>query len=783
MAVTPATAFRRWTRRAAVAVAFAVALASLTAAVVLAAPDHFLVSPSMPAGGWAAGSTWGATVYVRSTSTGLPDSAYRGTVQLTSTDPHFLRPADHTFTAADAGIWHFDLSFRTAGSQTLTATDVTEPGINGTSDPVRVVAGAPSALAFVQQPGNGTPGGALVRQPIVGVQDDWGNLVTSAPSAAVSLALNYPWSGGVGTLTCRGGTSATMSGGVATFSGCAVDLAGPEIYLVATAPSQPTWSSAMSTAFAVAAAAATTTHFVFTSVPTIVAAGTPFSVTFQATTAAGTVDAAYRGTVQFTSTDGLATSPVPYAFTAADAGARTVSWTLATAGAQTIAVTQIGGISIAGTASVTVSPTVRAATHLVFTSVPATATAGTAVRVVLSAVAADGLTVPAYRGTVRFSSTDPAATRPADYTFVAADTGVHAFTVTFAAGGTQTLTATDAAIASVTGTTSGIAVAAAPPVTTHFTFTGVPATVAAGTGTRFLMRATDAGGLTDPTYRGTVHFASTDSLATRPGDITFGAADAGSHLVAVTFATGGTQTVTAADSAYASITGTTPGIVVTGGASPSPSPSASPSASPSPSPTPTPAGALALVASSATTTYPAHVSLTVALAGGGSGRHVSIEGRPAGSTAWTEVGSVTTDATGTASLTLAPAHTSAYRAVWAGTPTLAAATSGPVAVAVRFFVAVSPSTTTRTAARGTRLGWTATVGPVTPGAIVRFRVYERTSTTWTLRGTTLVRTSATGKAAFSRTFASAGRFYMEAIALAGSQNASGGAPKKYITVR
>ena len=575
MASRPSLGLRSRTGRAAAAAVLALVLTTASAAIVLAAPDHFQVSPSVPSGGWVAGQAYNTTAFVRSTADGSTDLAYRGTVHVSSTDPLATLPANHTFTAGDAGAWVFPATFRTAGNQTITLTDVGERGINGTGVGIFVVAGAPQHLAFVQQPGDGTVGVALARQPIVHVQDSWGNLVDTLAATPIVLALAFP-PGGSGVLSCTGGTSLATVGGVAAFVGCAVNHVGTGFWLTATAPSQPAWGA---------------------------------------------------------------------------------------------------------------------------------------------------------------------------------------------------------------GGSSNFAVAAAPPVTTHFTFTGVPATVAAGTGTRFLMRATDAGGLTDPTYRGTVHFASTDSLATRPGDITFGAADAGSHLVAVTFATGGTQTVTAADSAYASTTGTTPGIVVTGGASPSPSPSASPSASPSPSPTPTPAGALALVASSATTTYPAHVSLTVALAGGGSGRHVSIEGRPAGSTAWTEVGSVTTDATGTASLTLAPAHTSAYRAVWAGTPTLAAATSGPVAVAVRFFVAVSPSTTTRTAARGTRLGWTATVGPVTPGAIVRFRVYERTSTTWTLRGTTLVRTSATGKAAFSRTFASAGRFYMEAIALAGSQNASGGAPKKYITVR
>ena len=50
-----------------------------------------------------------------------------------------------------------------------------------------------------------------------------------------------------------------------------------------------------------------------------------------------------------------------------------------------------------------------------------------------------------YTGTIHFSSSDPSAGLPADYTFVAADAGVHVFNLAFNDAGTQTLTVTDAA--------------------------------------------------------------------------------------------------------------------------------------------------------------------------------------------------------------------------------------------------------------------------------------------------------------------------------------------------
>src|SRR5207245_1080108 len=63
-----------------------------------------------------------------------------------------------------------------------------------------------------------------------------------------------------------------------------------------------------------------------------VPAGVAVSVTVTARDASNTPATSYRGTVHFTSSDGTATLPGNYAFTAADNGVHTFSVTLRTAG-------------------------------------------------------------------------------------------------------------------------------------------------------------------------------------------------------------------------------------------------------------------------------------------------------------------------------------------------------------------------------------------------------------------------------------------------------------------
>ena len=83
--------------------------------------------------------------------------------------------------------------------------------------------------------------------------------------------------------------------------------------------------------------------------------------------------------------------------------------------------------------------------------------AGSTHSVTVTALDAYGNVAPGYRGTIHFTSSDTKATVPADYTFTAADAGVHKFPSTLSPGltlktaGSQWVRATDKTTASITG--------------------------------------------------------------------------------------------------------------------------------------------------------------------------------------------------------------------------------------------------------------------------------------------------------------------------------------------
>jgi hypothetical protein len=187
-------------------------------------------------------------------------------------------------------------------------------------------------------------------------------------------------------------------------------------------------------------------------------------------------------------------------------------------------------------------------------SAPASVAAGSSFSITVTATTQNGATAPWYTGTVHFTSSDPTATLPTDYTFTAADAGSHTFTgVVLTRAGTMTIAATDTSTATLTGHAS-IVVHAGPA--THLAVAGASTTVA-GTPITVTVRALDAYGNVAPTYRGTIHFTTTDLLASIPPDYAFAAADHGKHTFAngVTLKTAGAQTVAATDTTTSTIVG------------------------------------------------------------------------------------------------------------------------------------------------------------------------------------------------------------------------------------
>src|SRR5262249_37607174 len=136
---------------------------------------------------------------------------------------------------------------------------------------------------------------------------------------------------------------------------------------------------------------------------------------------------------------------------------------------------------------IAVSP--AAVDHLLV-GAPDGVTAGAPFDVRVTAQDAYNNTVTGYTGTVTFTSTDPGAALPADYTFTADDQGQHTFTAggtLFLAGG-RTVAVTDASVTAVAGSRDVTVSAAAAD---HLRLSG-PSSAAAGTAFDLTVAVLDA---------------------------------------------------------------------------------------------------------------------------------------------------------------------------------------------------------------------------------------------------------------------------------------------------
>jgi len=125
-----------------------------------------------------------------------------------------------------------------------------------------------------------------------------------------------------------------------------------------------------------------------------------------------------------------------------DAVAHPFSATLKTAGTQSITATDTLMSALKATeGGITVN---AAAASKFIISAPSTVTAGMPFSLTLTVEDAYGNVVTGYTGTVHFKSTDATALLPANYTFTAADKGVHTFVgLVLRKKGKQRITITD----------------------------------------------------------------------------------------------------------------------------------------------------------------------------------------------------------------------------------------------------------------------------------------------------------------------------------------------------
>ena len=477
-----------------------------------------------------AGDTFSLTVTALDSLGGVA-TGYTSTIHFSTADAQAGLPADYTFTSADAGVHTFTVTLKTAGSTFLSATEVGSSVTGGSFVNV-----SPAAVSGFTLAGSG--GSIGVARPITIVaRDRYGNFVTgysgtvhftSSDPAAV-LPADTTLVNGVATVNAT-----FMTVGTQTIT--ATDVAAPSLTGTMSSDATPP----VPALFAVTGYPATT-------------AGIANTFTVTVTDTIGQIATGYTGTVFFSSSDVRAGLPAGYTFTTADAGVHTFTATLRTAGTQSISVRDFSRGLVGAQMGISVSPAAFAGYQL---SVPIATdshghylmTAGDLISLTVRATDTLGNAVTGYTGTVHVSSTDTQAGVPADYTFTAADAGIHTFTVvlktTTANGVVWSFSVADVANAANQVTLTNFEVVNAAAATFAIT---APSQITAGVPFSSKVTVSDAFGNGVKNYFGTVHFSTSAASAGLPADYTFNSADAGVHNFTLTLNTGGSQTLSVAD--------------------------------------------------------------------------------------------------------------------------------------------------------------------------------------------------------------------------------------------
>jgi hypothetical protein len=180
----------------------------------------------------------------------------------------------------------------------------------------------------------------------------------------------------------------------------------------------------------------------------VATAGVAVRYVVKAMDAYGNVSTADTSALSITTSDPAASvSPASHALVH---GKRAFSVTFKTAGTQSIQVVDTANPSItASFDGIVVSP--GKAVSISLTGLANPVTAGVASTVTATVHDRFGNVATGYVGTVHFTSNDKAALLPSDYTFTAADAGVHTFSVTLKTRGNRWVTIRDASKHSIGG--------------------------------------------------------------------------------------------------------------------------------------------------------------------------------------------------------------------------------------------------------------------------------------------------------------------------------------------
>ncbi len=348
-----------------------------------------------------------------------------------------------TTVTVSGGIATFtDLSDNKA--ETMSLRFISVPSLTAaTSSSIVVSPAAASQLGIHTQPGATTTINVpFSPQPVVYVEDQYGNLETGDNNTQVTASLN------TGSGPLLGTTTVTVSGGVATFT----NLADPTVETITLRfTSNPELAQAVSNAIVVnqqvpyqlvlqtQPSSSATAGQAFSPQPVIYVEDQAGDLvvgdnTTQVTVSLRTGTGPLLGTTTVTASGGIAT------FTnLTDDKAESI-----------ILLFTASGLVKAQSNQITVSP--AAATSLSIVA-PTLDTARKPFSATVTAYDPYGNVATGYRGTVHFSSTDRGAVLPANYTFTTGDAGIHTFGngVTMKTVGQQTITVFDMSNPSITG--------------------------------------------------------------------------------------------------------------------------------------------------------------------------------------------------------------------------------------------------------------------------------------------------------------------------------------------
>jgi hypothetical protein len=277
-------------------------------------------------------------------------TGYTGTVSFASSDSNAVVPANYTFVSGDAGVHSFSATLKTAGAQSITATDTVTGTIKGSQSGITVNPAAASRLVVSSFPPTTTAG---VSQTVkVTAQDAFGNTATSY-TGTIAFSSNDPQAVLAANYTFVGGDA-----GMHSFSATLKTAGARSI----TATDTVTGSIAGSESGITVNPAAMSGFLL--NAPGSVTAGQAFAITLTAVDPFSNVISGYLGTVHFTSSDNQAVLPGDYTYVSTDAGVHVFSKgvTLKTVGSSSVTAADTVNMALTGQAIMTVNNGILTAT-------------------------------------------------------------------------------------------------------------------------------------------------------------------------------------------------------------------------------------------------------------------------------------------------------------------------------------------------------------------------------------------------------------------------------------